>query len=103
GAAPASDKCSNSGATFTPASNVTMTGSPTFSRIKSAGKAVVGVKFDQPNLGYKDADGTRCGFDIEIAQLIASKLGVDPSKIEYKEIASANRETAIKGGEIDYY
>jgi glutamate transport system substrate-binding protein len=64
---------------------------------------VVGVKFDQPNLGYKDADGKRCGFDIEIAQLVASKLGVDPSKIEYKDVPSANRETAIKGGEIDYY
>jgi glutamate transport system substrate-binding protein len=90
-------------ATFTPASNVTLTGSPTYDKIKTAGKVTVGVKFDQPNLGYKDTSGTRCGFDIEIAQLIASKLGIDPTKIEYKEIVSANRETAIKGGEIDYY
>jgi glutamate transport system substrate-binding protein len=102
-AAPAGDTCETSGSTFTPAANVAITGSPTFDKIKSAGKVVVGVKFDQPNLGYKDAQGARCGFDIEMAQLIASKLGVDPAKIEYKEIASANRETAIKGGEIDYY
>src|SRR5919202_6436764 len=101
--APSSDKCTSSGTTFTPASSVSIAGSPTFSKIKSAGKVVVGVKFDQPNLGYKDADGKRCGFDIEIAQLVAAKLGVDPSRIEYKEIASANRETAIKGGEVDYY
>ena len=53
--------------------------------------------------GYKDADRQACGFDIEIAKLIAAKLGIDPAKIEYKEIPSANRETAIKGGEIDYY
>ncbi|GAA3187984.1 glutamate ABC transporter substrate-binding protein [Dactylosporangium siamense] len=102
-AAPASDTCSSSGTTFTPATGVAITGSPTFDRIKAAGKVVIGVKFDQPNLGYKDAAGKRCGFDIEIAQLIASKLGIDPAKIEYKEIASANRETAIKGGEVDYY
>ncbi|MEV1286997.1 glutamate ABC transporter substrate-binding protein [Micromonospora sp. NPDC049679] len=97
------DTCQSSGATFTPASSVDLTGSPTYDKIKSAGKVVIGVKFDQPNLGYKDAQGKRCGFDIEIAQLIASKLGVDPAKIEYKEIPSANRETAIKGGEINYY
>jgi len=101
--APTSDACTSSGTTFTPATGVAITGSPTFDKIKTAGKVVIGVKFDQPNLGYKDAAGKRCGFDIEIAQLIASKLGIDPAKIEYKEIASANRETAIKGGEVDYY
>jgi glutamate transport system substrate-binding protein len=98
-----SDACTSSGTTLTAATGVDIAGSPTFTKIKTAGKVVIGVKFDQPNLGYKDAAGKRCGFDIEIAQLIASKLGIDPAKIEYKEIASANRETAIKGGEVDYY
>lgn len=101
--AAAGDACVKSDATFTPATNVAIPGSPTYDKIKSAGKVVVGVKFDQPNLGYKNAQGKRCGFDIEIAQYLAAKLGVDPAKIEYKEIASANRETAIKGGEINYY
>ncbi|WP_249713857.1 glutamate ABC transporter substrate-binding protein [Rhizomonospora bruguierae] len=103
GNAPASDTCQTSGATFTPASGVDIAGSSTFEKIKSGGTVRVGVKFDQPNLGYKDTSGTRCGFDIEIAQYLASQLGIDPAKIEYKEIPSANRETAIKGGEIDYY
>ena len=98
-ATAASDACTSSGTTFTPATNVSLTGSPTYDRIKAAGKVVIGVKFDQPNLGYKDTSGKRCGFDIEIAQMLAAKLGIDPAKIEYKEIASANRETAIKGGE----
>jgi glutamate transport system substrate-binding protein len=99
----APDKCQTSGTSFTPATNVKISGSPTFDRITSAGKVVVGVKFDQPNLGYKDTEGTRCGFDIEVAQLVASKLGVDPSKIEYKEIPSEGRETALQNGEVDYY
>ncbi|GIF09435.1 glutamate ABC transporter substrate-binding protein [Actinoplanes siamensis] len=103
GAAPASDTCTSSGVALTADSSAAVSGSPTFDRIKSAGKTVVGVKFDQPNLGYKDTAGKRCGFDIEIAQYVSAKLGVDPAKIEYKEIPSANRETAIKGGEIDYY
>jgi len=101
--AAASDACTSSGVSLTPASGVDIAGSPTFAKIKTAGKVVIGVKFDQPNLGYKDASGKRCGFDIEIARLIASKLGIDPAKIEYKEVASANRETSIKGGEVDYY
>jgi glutamate transport system substrate-binding protein len=103
GATGTGDQCVSSGATFTPATSVAITGSPTYDKIKSAGKVVIGVKADQPNLGYKDASGQRCGFDIEIAQMIAAKLGVAKDKIEYKEIPSANRETAIKGGEIDYY
>jgi glutamate transport system substrate-binding protein len=101
GAAP--DTCKSSGAKFEPDTSAALKGSPTFDRIKKAGKVVVGVKADQPNLGYKDTDGNRCGFDIEMAQLIANKLGVATDKIEYKEIPSEGRETAIKGGEIDYY
>ncbi|WP_410793647.1 glutamate ABC transporter substrate-binding protein [Kribbella sp. C-35] len=88
---------------FTAATGVDVPGSTAFTKIKSAGKVTVGVKADQPNLGYKDADGKRCGFDIEVARMVAAGLGVDPDKIEYKEIPSANRETAIAGGEIDYY
>jgi len=88
---------------FTTASGVDVAGSPTFTKMKSRGHALVGVKADQPNLGYKDANGKRCGFDIEIARMVSAGLGFDPDKIEYKEIPSANRETAIQGGEIDYY
>jgi glutamate transport system substrate-binding protein len=88
---------------FTTASGADVAGSPTFTKVKTRGNLVVGVKADQPNLGYKDADGKRCGFDIEVARMVSASLGFDPDKIEYKEIPSANRETAISGGEIDYY
>jgi len=101
--APVSDKCSSSGVTVTAATGVDVAGSPTFDRIKSKGRTTIGVKADQPNLGYKDTDGKRCGFDIEMAQLVASKLGVAPGSIDYKEIPSANRESEIKAGTIDYY
>src|SRR5690349_16093899 len=103
GAAPVSDTCQSSGATFTADSAAAVAGSTTFDKIKSAGKVVVGVKADQPNLGYKDASGKRCGFDIEVARMVSAGLGLDPDKIEYKEIPSANRETAIAGGEVNYY
>jgi glutamate transport system substrate-binding protein len=85
------------------ASGVDVAGSPTFTKMKERGNVIVGVKADQPNLGYKDASGKRSGFDIEIARMISAKLGFDPEKIQYEEIPSANRETAIQGGQIDYY
>ena len=88
---------------FDVASGVDVAGSSTFTKIKGRDHAIVGVKADQPNLGYKDANGKRCGFDIEVARMVSAQLGLDPDKIEYKEIPTANRETAIAGGEIDYY
>ncbi|WP_278101288.1 glutamate ABC transporter substrate-binding protein [Microbacterium proteolyticum] len=89
------------------ASNVTIDGSTTFEKISSAGKVVIGVKEDQPGLGYLDpVTGERKGFDVDIARWIAASLGYDPadeSKVEYKPIASANREQALINGDIDYY
>jgi glutamate transport system substrate-binding protein len=89
------------------AADVKVDGSPTFDKMKSRGKIVVGVKEDQPGLGYKDPTTNKySGFDIEIANLVAAKLGFDPtdaSKIEYKAVASAGREAAISNGNVDYY
>src|SRR3954467_11823784 len=59
--------------------------SPTLAKATSRGHVGLGVKEDQPNLGYKDpTTGEYSGFDIEIARLMASGLGFDPAKIEYK-------------------
>ena len=50
------------------------------------------------------ATGVYSGFDVEIAEMLAASLGFDPkSGIQFKAIASANRETALQNGQIDYY
>ena len=101
GAAPAGG---GDQAPYKVADNVTLTGSPTYDTIKSSGKVRIGVKQDQPGLGFKDAaTGEYTGFDIEIAKWIAASLGVSKDKIEFKPIPSANRESAITNGDIDYY
>jgi glutamate transport system substrate-binding protein len=95
---------SESQAPYSVATNVSLTGSPTFDKIKSNGKIRIGVKQDQPGLGFKDAaTGEYSGFDVEIAQWMAASLGYSKDKIEYKAIPSANRESAITNGDIDYY
>jgi glutamate transport system substrate-binding protein len=72
--------------------------------MKARDGVVVGVKDDQPGLGFKDATtGQYSGFDIEIARLVAAKLGFGADKITYKTVPSAAREDTIARGEVDYY
>ncbi|WP_226350496.1 glutamate ABC transporter substrate-binding protein [Pseudonocardia sp. ICBG601] len=88
----------------TVAQNVTVEGSPTFDAMKQRGRVVVGVKDDQPNLGFRDATTNEfSGFDIDIARMVAGGLGFSPDQIDYKVIPSAAREDNIERGDVDYY
>ncbi|MDR7082340.1 glutamate transport system substrate-binding protein [Arthrobacter ginsengisoli] len=73
----------------------------TMAKLSSAGKIVIGTKFDQPLFGQKGLDGKPIGFDVEIGKLIAAKLGIPADKIEWVETVSANREQFIKQGKVD--
>lgn len=78
--------------------------SPTLTKAEERGNLIVGVKEDQPNLGYKDpTTGEYSGFDIDIARLVATELGFDVEGIEFKAIPSANREDELEAGNVDYY
>uniref|UniRef100_A0AAU3GPF5 Glutamate ABC transporter substrate-binding protein n=1 Tax=Streptomyces sp. NBC_01401 TaxID=2903854 RepID=A0AAU3GPF5_9ACTN len=78
--------------------------SKTWTKAKKRGYLVVGAKEDQPYLGEKDpATGVYYGFDMEIARMLAASIGFEPGKIRFRTIASANRETALQNGQIDYY
>lgn len=91
-------------ALFEVATDVSLEGSPTYDAMVERGGPVIGVKEDQPNLGYLDVTtDERSGFDIEIARWIAASLGFEEGDITYEPIASANREQALVNGDIDYY
>ncbi|MEU5211463.1 glutamate ABC transporter substrate-binding protein [Streptomyces sp. NPDC020742] len=84
--------------------NFRLPDSPTWQKAKRRGHLIIGVKEDQPYLGERDpASGRYSGFDIEIARMMSAALGFPPSTIEFKTIASANRETALQNGQIDFY
>ncbi len=94
----------SSSAIWEVAEGFTLEGSPTFDAMQERGKVVIGVKEDQPGLGYLDnVTGERTGFDVDISRWIAASLGFDEDQIEFKPIASANREQAIMNGDVDYY
>ncbi|MCZ0992780.1 glutamate ABC transporter substrate-binding protein [Streptomyces noursei] len=78
--------------------------SPTWTAAKRRGRLVIGVKEDQPYLGERDpATGTYRGFDIEIAKMLSAALGFPERAVTFRTVASANRETALKNGQIDLY
>ena len=61
------------------------------------GKSItIGIKFDQPGLGFKNPDGSFSGFDVDMARYIAKGLGYSDDQIKFKETVSANRETFIE-------
>ena len=72
--------------------------------LAESGKIVVGVKYDQPGLGFKGAaDDIPSGFDIEVAKLLVADLGIDPQSdnVTWEETISDNREPFLVEGRVD--
>ncbi|NHC24904.1 glutamate ABC transporter substrate-binding protein [Nocardioides sp. IC4_145] len=66
------------------------------------GNIVIGVKFDQPGIGFKGAtDDAPVGFDPEIGKILAADLGIAAEDITWKETISDNREPFLESGEVD--
>lgn len=69
---------------------------------ESGGESLrIGIKFDQPGLGFREGDGDPTGFDVEVAKYVAGELGYGEDQIEWVQTPSANRENALEGGEVD--
>lgn len=96
-----SDSGNGSGTTSVEGSGTAGGGSSIVDKAASDKKLTIGVKFDQPGLGLRGADGKMSGFDVEVAKYVAKQLGVDESGITWKETPSAARETALKNKEVD--
>ena len=87
--------------TATPVDNPSFAAGSRMAEIASAGKLTVGTKFDQPLFGLKGLSGKPEGFDVEIAKLIAAKLGISEDKITFVESVSANREPFLEQKKVD--
>ncbi|MEQ6903172.1 glutamate ABC transporter substrate-binding protein [Nocardioides sp. YIM 152588] len=72
--------------------------------LADAGEINVGVKYDQPGLGFKGAtDDVPAGFDIEIAKILVADLCIDPTGdgVNWVETISDNREPFLEEGKVD--
>ena len=70
----------------------------TLASIKQKGKLVVGVKADYKPFGYTDPSGKIAGFEVDLAEAIAKKLGVP---VELVPVVAANRMEFVKQGRTD--
>ncbi|HEY8201307.1 MAG TPA: glutamate ABC transporter substrate-binding protein [Actinomycetota bacterium] len=65
----------------------------------SKGTIHIGVKFDQPNLGYLNPGSHQLeGFDVAMGEIIADRLGVRP---QFVQVNSGNRIPLLKEGKVD--
>ena len=63
-------------------------------------KITIGIKFDQPGLGFKQGS-SYSGFDVDVATYVAKKLGYSADQIVWKEAPSKQRESLLQNGTVD--
>ncbi|MBA2388962.1 MAG: glutamate ABC transporter substrate-binding protein [Geodermatophilaceae bacterium] len=73
----------------------------TMAELAEAGAITIGTKFDQPGFGLVSPGGEPEGFDVEIAKIVAAKLGIAADGIEWVETVSQNREPFLEQGQVD--
>ncbi len=71
---------------------------PTIQRIKDAGKLLVGTSTPYEPMEYIDINGDIVGFDIDIAEAIATALGVE---LEIKDMEFNDILFAVQNGSVD--
>ena len=64
------------------------------------GTIKIGIKFDQPGLGFQDGS-EYTGFDVDVAKHVAEKLGYGEDQIEWVQAPSKQRETLLQNGQVD--
>ena len=75
----------------------------TMAELAEAGTVKIGVKYDQPGIGFLEPGAEApTGFDIEIGRILAAGLGVEDGDIEWVETVSDNREPFLQGGRVDW-
>lgn len=66
--------------------------------VKAVGKFVVGLDDGFAPMGFRDQDGDLVGFDIDMANEVAKRLGVD---VEFVSIDWDSKEFELESGNID--
>ncbi|MGD1805578.1 amino acid ABC transporter substrate-binding protein [Dapis sp. BLCC M126] len=69
--------------------------------VKERGKLICGVEGGIPGFSFVDSNGKYSGIDIDICKAVAAALFDDLNAIEYRNLDSTERFTALNGGEVD--
>ncbi|MBO0897894.1 MULTISPECIES: glutamate ABC transporter substrate-binding protein [Arthrobacter] len=68
---------------------------------EGAGEKIrIGIKFDQPGVGFKDGN-EYTGFDVDVAKYVANELGYPEDRIEFISTPSPQRENMLENDQVD--
>ncbi|AZM93866.1 glutamate ABC transporter substrate-binding protein [Streptomyces sp. W1SF4] len=66
------------------------------------GTLSIGVAFDQPGVGLREAGGVFSGFDVDVSRYIAKELGYKPEQIEFKRVDTSDRELLLQYNDVKF-
>lgn len=65
------------------------------------GELVCGVDGGIPGFSFVDSSGEYSGLDVDVCKAVAAALFGDATKVQYRNLDSTERFTALAGGEVD--
>ncbi len=69
--------------------------------VKERGKLICGVEGNIPGFSFVDQSGNYSGIDVDVCKAVAAALFNDPNAVEYRNLDSTERFTALTAGEVD--
>ncbi|WP_413174970.1 amino acid ABC transporter substrate-binding protein [Anabaena azotica] len=82
----------------TPATQVTRNIANT---VKNRGKLICGVSGELPGFSFVGTDGKYSGIDVDVCRAVAAALFDNPDAVEFRNLNTKERFTALQTGEID--
>ncbi|ASC72427.1 General L-amino acid-binding periplasmic protein AapJ [Halomicronema hongdechloris C2206] len=69
--------------------------------VKERGTLICGVEGTIPGFSSVESDGSYSGLDVDVCRAVAAAVLGDPEAVEYRNLDSTERFTALRGGEVD--
>lgn len=69
--------------------------------VTSRGELVCGVDGGIPGFSFVDSSGTYSGLDVDVCRAVAAALFEDGESVQFRNLDSTERFTALAGGEVD--
>lgn len=70
-------------------------------QVKERGTLICGVDGGIPGFSFVNEGGDYSGIDVDVCRAVASAVLGDPEAVEYRNLDSTERFTALSGGEVD--
>src|SRR6478735_11640281 len=101
GEAPSGTDAGTSAPTETTEATEVQTSGSTLDKVKSADVVRCGTRDALPGFAVLTPEGDHVGFDADFCRVIAAAVLGDATKVEFVDLETADRFTALQSGEID--